>query len=174
MKRQEQPRSGGIHNYFYGPVGQFIDYGNHNQFGQQWEDKTVANGAEHIQDIVRQQDEQLPSRKVMSEAVMATVGQHLWWGYRAWAVVYRIYQLKGYEGSISEFVREVEQWPIDIPYTCNYDAVQKPLAEGRLFGMPDKWLQNGAQAQAVLLGETLLKMVEQKMTKEWAVVAKDS
>lgn len=163
MKRQEQPRSGGIHNYFYGPVGQFIDYGSHNQFGQQWEDKTVANGAEHIQDRLLPD---LPSKESMCQAVAAAVRDGLWYGNQAWAVVYRIYQLKGYLGGMSEFVREVKTWPTELAATCTYDAVQKPVAKGKMIGHIQRWAANGAPQETVALAEALAATTDKLTIKE--------
>lgn len=166
MKKQAKPQRGGIHNYFYGPVGQFIDYGNHNQFGLQWEDKTVTNGAEHIKDMLRPQGEQQPSREAMSQAVAAAVRDGLWYGNQAWAVVFRAYQLKGYLGGMSEFVREVKTWPTELAATCTYDAVQKPVAKGKMIGPIERWAANGAPRETVALAEAIVATTDKLTIKE--------
>lgn len=103
---------------------------------------------------------QLPTSEQMKQAVQATIHQGYWWASRAWAVVYRVYQMKGYCGSISEFVREVETWNLKMEHECTYDSVQKPVAAGILSGLPDKWKAQGAQGQAVKLAEALIEELE--------------
>ena len=102
----------------------------------------------------------LPTREEMQQAVMKTYRQGYWWGKRSWAVVYRVYQMRGYMNSIAQFVREVEEWDIKIGYECNYDAIQKPIAKGVLSGTPDKWIEQGAQSQAVKLAEVLAEELD--------------
>jgi len=100
---------------------------------------------------------QLPSREQMKWAVENTAQNGYWWSSRSWAVVYRVYQMKGYMAGISQFVREAKDWEVKTGFDCNYDAVQKPLAKGLLSGSPDKWVAQGAQGQAVKLAEALLE-----------------
>lgn len=106
------------------------------------------------------QEDTLPTREAMIQAVEATEKEGLWWSSRSWAVVFRVYQMKGYKGSISEFVREVKAWGLKNDHECNYDAVQKPVASGVLSGTPERWKANGAQGQTVKLAEALLKELE--------------
>ena len=100
---------------------------------------------------------EIPSREAMIAAVLATAQQGYWWSSRSWAVVYRVYQMKGYMANVSQFVREVREWKVKTGYECSYDAVQKPLASGIFVGNPDKWEAQGAQGQAAKLAEALLK-----------------
>lgn len=102
------------------------------------------------------------SPEIMVRVVKRTMEQGYWWASTAWAVVYRIYQMKGYTGGIKQFVREVEEWPFSssIDYECNYDAVCKPIRSGKLTGTPDIWVKNGATAQYAILGTTLLKELQ--------------
>jgi hypothetical protein len=100
-----------------------------------------------------------PPPEAMARAVERTMAQGYWWASTAWAVVYRVYQMKGYTGGIRQFVREVGEWPFcgRLNYECNYDAVCKPIRSGRLTGTPDGWVKNGATAQYAILGTALLK-----------------
>ena len=109
---------------------------------------------------VKMEDSDLPTREAMIQAVEATEKEGLWWSSRSWAVVFRVYQMKGYKGSISEFVREVKAWGLKTDHECNYDAVQKPVASGILSGTPERWKANGAQGQTVKLAEALLRELE--------------
>ncbi len=103
-----------------------------------------------------------PPSEAMARAVEKTMAQGYWWASTAWAVVYRVYQMKGYTGGIRQFVREVKEWPFSgrLNYECNYDAVCKPIRSGRLAGTPDNWIKNGATAQYAILGTALLKELQ--------------
>ena len=81
----------------------------------------------------------------------------------SWSVVYRIYQMKGYQGTVSQFVRDVSQWPftMQIRYDCNDDAVGKPIRTGKISRSLDKWAEDGASSQFIILGEALMKALAQ-------------
>lgn len=106
--------------------------------------------------------EELPTREEMIQAITRTVRDGYWWAARAWAVVYRVYQIKGYMSGVSQFVREVKEWKVKTGFDCTYDSVQKPIAQGVFIGSPDKWVANGAQGQAVKLAQALLKELERE------------
>ena len=164
MQTSETPQQrGGIVNYFQGAtIHNIVINGNMSR-----------SGTEHYHTretkSMRQEAlaEELPTRETMCQAVESGVKAGLWWGNQSWAVVYRVYQLKGYTGSMSDFVREAQTWPLDLAATCTYDAVQKPIARGTMIGQPDKWLANGAPQQAVALAESLLtEMAEDIVTPQ--------
>ena len=109
--------------------------------------------------MVNLQDEpgdSLPSKEQMCDAINETVKQGLWWSSRSWAVVYRVYQMKGYLSGFSQFVREISTWPVKTGFECNYDALQKPISSGVLTGNPEKWEAQGAPRQAVKLAQFLI------------------
>lgn len=108
----------------------------------------------------KEEPQDTPSTEEMKQAVLAVTKQGLFWSSRSWAVVYRVYQMKGYKASISEFVREVNAWNIKTDYHCDYDAVRKPIASGKYARSIDKWKADGAQGQAVKLAEGLLAALE--------------
>ena len=102
---------------------------------------------------------ELPAPEAMAWAVEKTIKDGYWWGNVSWSVVYRIYQMKGYQGTVSQFVRDVSQWPFTMPirYDCNDDAVGKPIRAGKISRSLDKWAEDGASSQFVILGEALMK-----------------
>ena len=135
----------------------------------------VASGGQHVETIQSQNiytykrqsaseepTSVTPPPEAMARAVERTMAQGYWWASTAWAVVYRVYQMKGYTGGIRQFVREVKEWPFSgrLNYECNYDAVCKPIRSGRLAGTPDGWIKNGATAQYAILGTALLKELQ--------------
>lgn len=111
-----------------------------------------------MEELMSHEVNSVPTIHAMASAVEQTVAHGNWWASTAWAVVYRIYQMKGYAGSVSQFVREVEEWPWQKKpeYECNYDAVCKPIRSGKLAGTPDGWVKNGASSQYAILGQKLL------------------
>ena len=133
----------------------------------------VASGGQHVETQInigahpnegseKETKDNIPPPGAMARAVEQTMAQGYWWASTAWAVVYRVYQMKGYTGGIRQFVREVEGWPFSgrLNHECNYDAVCKPIRSGRLAGTPDGWIKNGATAQYAILGTALLKELQ--------------
>ena len=104
-------------------------------------------------------EDMTPLPETMARAVEKTMAQGYWWASTAWAVVYRVYQMRGYGGGFSQFVKEVATWPRTRQWEmeCNFDAVQKPVSSGRLSGMPETWRANGAQEQATKLAFALME-----------------
>ena len=146
-----------------------------NKQGSKVEIVYVASGGQHVETIQSQNiytnkrqsvseepNSVTPPPGAMARAVEQTMAQGYWWASTAWAVVYRVYQMKGYTGGIRQFVREVEGWPFSgrLNHECNYDAVCKPIRSGRLAGTPDGWIKNGATAQYAILGTALLKELQ--------------
>ena len=82
-------------------------------------------------------------------AVEKTIKDGHWWGNVSWSVVYRIYQMKGYQGTVSQFVRDVSQWPFTMH--IRYE-ISRSL---------DKWAEDGASSQFIILGEALMKALAQ-------------
>ncbi len=94
----------------------------------------------------------------LQKAVITSMSEGLWWANTSWAVVYRVYQIKGYKGNISQFLSLVHQWKWEKApdFPCTYDAIQKPVASGKMIGNIDKWQQEGASEQMIRLGRFLL------------------
>ena len=156
---KKKPKGSTTQNFFYGPVGQYIEHVEHNHFGMDSEGNFQFDG-EKSEKMMKKLFPDLPDSEQMSQAVVATVKQGLWWSNRSWAVVYRVYQMKGYMGGFSHFIRDVENWPVKTGFECNYDAVQKPITSGVLLGNPENWEAQGAPKQASLLAYALLEELE--------------
>lgn len=140
-----------VQNNFNAPIYHYYEYIENNYCGN------TSQGQEEAFPLLLSPDQ-------LKQAVQTTFSQGLWWSSRSWAVVFRVWQMKGYNGSISEFVREVSGWKLKSDYECNYDAVQKPIASGVLSGLPERWKAQGAQGQAVKLAEALLEELEKSVT----------
>lgn len=111
----------------------------------------------------RESKSEIPPLEAMAWVVEKTMSDGHWWGNISWSVVYRIYQMKGYQGSVSQFVRDVSQWPFTMPirYDCNDDAVSKPIRTGKMSRSLDKWAEDGASSQFIILGKELMKALAQ-------------
>lgn len=121
------------------------------------------NGKEKKEDVLNA-IENVPTSQQMQQAVAATVKNGMWWSSRCWAVVYRVYQIKGYVHNYTYFINEVKSWKVKTGYDCNYDAIQKPMVSGIYVGNPERWEKNGAQKQAVRLADALMEELD-KMLK---------
>ena len=134
----------------------------------------VAPGAQHVETIQTQNvytykrpsasgetTSVTPPPEAMARAVERTMAQGYWWASTAWAVVYRVYQMKGYSSGIRQFVREVEEWPWQkaLAFPCTYDSVQKPIVGGKLMRTIDKWKDDGAMEQMQKLGQALFDLL---------------
>ena len=106
-------------------------------------------------------EDMTPLPETMARAVEKTMAQGYWWASTAWAVVYRVYQMKGYTGGIRQFVREVEEWPLQKKplFPCTYDGIQKPIVSGKLMRTVDKWKDDGAMEQMQKLGKALFNLL---------------
>ena len=158
-KEEKKPRNGGIQNFFYGPIGQYIEHVEQINFGMD-KDGNFRFGDAKGEDVQKKLFPDLPTKEEMCKAIAETVTRGLWWSSRSWAVVFRVYQMKGYMSGFTQFVREVNTWPVETGYKCNYDALQKPITSGVLSGNPDGWAANGAQQQAVKLAHALLDLLD--------------
>lgn len=116
---------------------------------------TIHNG-----DLLPTEENELPTKEKMCQAVKTTVKEGLWWSNRSWAVVYRAYQIKGYKGGYSNFLSEAKSWELKTGYKLNYDAIQKPISKGLFHGEPSRWEENGAPKPAVILANRLLELLQ--------------
>ena len=147
MEQENEKRCQPINN-FYGKIKNYTVYQS---------PVTYEGPVNYYNSQAEKEDrDEMPSQEQMARAVETTVQRGMWWSSRSWSVVFRIYQMMGYPGNISQFIRDAVRWNIKTGFECSYDAVQKPIAKGLLMGDTDKWETNGATRQAVMLGDALL------------------
>jgi len=142
--------------FIYAPGSQYVD----KQFN--FGDK-VSGIATSTKQTEGEPKSEIPPPETMVWAVEKTIKDGHWWGNVSWSVVYRVYQMKGYQGTVSQFVRDVSRWPFTmyIRYDCNDDAVGKPIRTGKISRSLDKWAEDGASSQFIILGEALMKALAQ-------------
>lgn len=166
-KKNKNSKRGNITNNFYAPIGQYIDHVEHNHFGMTPEGEfQFGNDKETVKENLFPK---MPTSAQICKAIRVSLKEGLWWSNRAWAVVYRVWQMKGYMGGFSQFVKEEKTWKIDTGFECNYDAIQKPINSGVLAGPPENWKKQGAPAQAVLLADVLLTDLEKNDDNQTSV-----
>lgn len=117
----------------------------------------VNHGEVNYVNHAKKENDTMPTAEQMASAVETTLKAGLWWGNTAWSVVFRVMQMMGYNGKISQFVNMVAEWPLksDFPYKCNDDAVSKPLRKGTITRDLNLWEQDGAQKKFIALGLAL-------------------
>ncbi len=106
-------------------------------------------------------EEGLPTAERMVEACERTLVEGLWWSNTPWSVVYRIYCIKGYKGTIADFIDDVQRWPFKKPFAkkCNRYSVEKPLRRAKIMGPIEKWRADGASEREIKLGERLAELL---------------
>ena len=127
----------------------------------------MYTGEKHSDSIVK------PTEESICHAVERAMAKGLWYASTAWAVAFRVYQLKGYNGSVSQFVRDVKNWPFKrIPENwCTDDSISKPLRTGKLNGHPNTWKANGVQEQTAILGLFMMDELEGKNEEKQRAVS---
>lgn len=108
------------------------------------------------------ENDTMPTAEQMASAVETTLKAGLWWGNTAWSVVFRVMQMMGYKGSITQFIGIAENLALgkDFPYKCNMDAVSKPLRNGKISRDLDRWQEDGAPKKYIILASSLKEELE--------------
>lgn len=83
----------------------------------------------------------------------------LWQSMRSWGVGFQMWQIWGYEGTIQDYVKMVNQSPDykTFDYQCNEDAVYKMISKGHLSRRLENWRIDGVLEHHCLLGEMINK-----------------
>ena len=108
------------------------------------------------------ENDTMPTAEQMASAVETTLKAGLWWGNTAWSVVFRVMQMMGYKGSITQFIGIAENLALgkDFPYKCNMDAVSKPLRNGKISRDLERWQEDGAPKKYIILASSLREELE--------------
>ena len=108
------------------------------------------------------ENDTMPTAEQMASAVETTLKAGLWWGNTAWSVVFRVMQMMGHKGSITQFIGIAENLALgkDFPYKCNMDAVSKPLRNGKISRDLERWQEDGAPKKYIILASSLKEELE--------------
>ncbi len=137
---------------------QIIIYGDGNQVADSI--TNTYNGETYNGKHARPETQPKPkkaTREMMSRAALITLRQGYWKAQRSWSVVFVVYGIWGYKGTVSEFVEEVAGWPDGVASSmlCNRDAVEKPKNAYNFTKDITQWRSNGVPEQYCILGEHL-------------------
>ena len=153
MLHQTEGDKKGSTVFIYAPGSQYVD----KQFN-------LGNALPTSPYIERKKEteDRTPPPDVMAMAVEKTINNGLWATSTCWSVVYVVYRILGYDGGISDFVREVESWKFTktLKYKCNRDSVGKPLRDKRMSYNLNHWLNDGVQRPFYLLAVALLEEIK--------------
>jgi hypothetical protein len=110
----------------------------------------------------KEENDTMPTAEQMASAVETTLKAGLWWGNTAWSVVFRVMQMMGYKGSITQFIDIVGNLAFskEFPYKCNMDAISKPLRNGKMSRDLERWQEDGVPQKYIKLASTLKEEFE--------------
>lgn len=123
----------------------------------------MGNGATvNYYEAGTKENDSMPSAEQMASAVETTLKAGLWWGNTAWSVVFRVMQMMGYKGSITQFIEIVGNLAFSkvFPYKCNMDAISKPLRNGKMSRDLERWQEDGVPQKYIKLASTLKEEFE--------------
>ena len=123
----------------------------------------MGNGATvNYYEAGTKENDSMPSAEQMASAVETTLKAGLWWGNTAWSVVFRVMQMMGYKGSITQFIDIVGNLAFskEFPYKCNMDAISKPLRNGKMSRDLERWQEDGVPQKYIKLASTLKEEFE--------------
>lgn len=123
----------------------------------------MGNGATvNYYEAGTKENDSMPSAEQMASAVETTLKAGLWWGNTAWSVVFRVMQMMGYKGSITQFIDIVGNLAFskEFPYKCNMDAISKPLRNGKMSRDLERWQEDGVPQKYIKLASTLKQEFE--------------
>lgn len=101
--------------------------------------------------------QKVATKEMMSRAAKTTQEAGYWKAQRSWSVVFVVYGIWGYKGSVTEFLDEVPEWPdgVDKNMVCNRDAVEKLRNRYNFTKHIEEWRDNGVPKPYCILGEQL-------------------
>lgn len=160
MEEQKNNGNHTIHNYF-------AEGSNCQVFNAPISNAVFAMPGSHVtqvaaKNVEEKEKDSLPSAEQMASAVETTMKAGLWWGNTAWSVVFRVMQMMGYKGSITQFIDIVGNLAFskEFPYKCNMDAISKPLRNGKMSRDLERWQEDGVPQKYIKLASTLKEEFE--------------
>ena len=162
-------------NIYAGDIGQKIDQAEHVMWGldeklQALFKKLLGIGKEMKASSTDPPKikEKKATKEMMSRAALLTLEGGYWKSQRSWSVIYEVYCIWGYKGSINDFLTEVNGWPDGVAQrmTCNRDAVEK-LRNKYIFSKDiSEWRANGIPEPYCILAEHLETELQRMMDSE--------
>lgn len=113
-------------------------------------------------------EEVVPTIDVIMKISKATMDLGFWKCDRSWGVVFQIWQIWGYKGTVSDFVNEINNRieAKNLAYACTLNAVYKMVSKGRISRNLEKWRADGVLEPYCILGELVNSELEKEYGKE--------
>ena len=164
-------------NIYAGDIGQKIDQAEHVMMGLDEklqtffkkylgvvkDNKTIPPNPPNIK-------EKKATKEMMSRAALLTLEGGYWKSQRSWSVIYEVYCIWGYKGSVNDFLMEANDWPDGVAdrMTCNRDAVEKLRNKYVFSKNVNEWRANGIPEPYCILGEHLETELQKMAESEGA------
>jgi hypothetical protein len=142
-------------NYFYGTT-QTVVYGDYYACAPMNNDVEKEQG---------KKVDRIATKEMMSRAAKITLDGGYWKSQRSWSVVFVVYCIWGYKGTVNDFLAEVADWPDNVAdrMVCNRDAIVKLKNMYRFTKSIPEWRKNGVPEQYCILGEQLDKELKKQL-----------
>ena len=164
-------------NIYAGDIGQKIDQAEHVMMGLDEklqtffkkylgvvkDNKTIPPNPPNIK-------EKKATKEMMSRAALLTLEGGYWKSQRSWSVIYEVYCIWGYKGSVNDFLMEANDWPDGVAdrMTCNRDAVEKLRNKYNFSKDVKEWRAKGIPEPYCILGEHLETELQRMAESEGA------
>ena len=116
------------------------------------------NGIEEEGTPSQETDEKpVPTFSQMMKVFETTYHDGFWSSNRSWGVGFQIWQNWGFNGTIKDFVKLVQnsEEAKRFEHDCNLDAVYKMFSKGHLSRRLDNWRKDGVLEPYIILGERM-------------------
>ncbi|SEN37980.1 hypothetical protein SAMN04487902_11453 [Prevotella sp. ne3005] len=116
------------------------------------------NGIEEEDTPSQETDEKpVPTFSQMMKVFETTYHDGFWSSNRSWGVGFQIWQNWGFNGTIKDFVKLVQnsEEAKRFEHDCNLDAVYKMFSKGHLSRRLDNWRKDGVLEPYIILGERM-------------------
>ena len=116
------------------------------------------NGIEEEDAPIQDMDEKpVPTFNQMMKVFETTYHDGFWSSNRSWGVGFQIWQNWGFNGTIKDFVKLVQnsEEAKHFEHDCNLDAVYKMFIKGHLSRHLNNWRKDGVLEPYIILGERM-------------------
>lgn len=113
-------------------------------------------------------EEVIPTIDDIMKISKSTMDLGFWKCDRSWGVVYQIWQIWGYKGTVSDFVNEINNRieAKNMAYACTLNAVYKMVSKGKISRNLKQWRPDGVLETYCILGDLVNSELEKEYGKD--------
>ena len=113
-------------------------------------------------------EEVVPTIDDIMKISKATMDLGFWKCDRSWGVVFQIWQIWGYKGTVSDFVTDINnrKEAKNLAYACTLNAVYKMVSKGRISRNLKQWRADGVLEPYCILGDLVNSELEKEYGKD--------